>query len=64
MSDFSPDLVTGGYAKTKAEATQLVLDASRQGLPSVVVHPWITIKFWLLLSAKRGFSVSNLQTSP
>lgn len=36
---FSPDLVTGGYAKTKAEATQLVLDASRQGLPSVVVHP-------------------------
>lgn len=37
--NFSPDLVTGGYAKTKAEATQLVLDAARQGLPAVVVHP-------------------------
>lgn len=36
---FSPDLVTGGYAKTKAEATQLVLDAAAQGFPAVVVHP-------------------------
>ena len=29
----------GGYAKTKAEATQAVLDASANGLPAVVVHP-------------------------
>lgn len=36
---FSPDLVTGCYAKTKAEATQLVLDAAGQGFPAVVVHP-------------------------
>lgn len=36
---FSPSLVRGGYAKTKAEATQLVLDASDQGFPAVVVHP-------------------------
>lgn len=37
---FSPDWVVGGYAKTKAEATQLVLDAVRQtGLDAVVVHP-------------------------
>lgn len=36
---FSPDLVAGGYAKTKAEATQLVLDAAGEGFPAVVVHP-------------------------
>lgn len=36
---FSPDLVTGGYAKTKAEATQLVLDEAAWGFPAVVVHP-------------------------
>lgn len=36
---FSFDLVTGGYAKTKAEATQLVLDAAGQGFPAVIVHP-------------------------
>lgn len=36
---FSPDLVTGGYAKTKTEATQLVLDEAAQGFPAVVVHP-------------------------
>ena len=36
---FSPQQVTGGYAKTKAEATQAVLDAAAQGLDSVVVHP-------------------------
>lgn len=36
---FSPDLVTGGYAKTKAEATRLVLDAAARGFPAVVVHP-------------------------
>ena len=36
---FSPDKVMGGYAKTKAEATQAVLDAVKQGLSAVVVHP-------------------------
>lgn len=36
---FSPDKVVGGYAKTKAEATQLVLDAAKTGLDAVVVHP-------------------------
>jgi len=36
---FSPEWVTGGYAKTKAEATRLVLDAAAQGFPAVVVHP-------------------------
>ncbi len=36
---FSSDLVSGGYAKTKAEATQAVLDAAHMGLPAVVVHP-------------------------
>mgnify|MGYP001075919511 CR=1 FL=1 len=36
---FSPELVVGGYAKTKAEATQAVLDAVERGLDAVVVHP-------------------------
>ena len=36
---FSPELVKGGYAKTKAEATRLVLDAAKAGFPAVVVHP-------------------------
>lgn len=36
---FSPEDVTGMYAKTKAEATELVLDAVREGLDAVVVHP-------------------------
>lgn len=36
---FSPAWVTGGYAKTKAAATQLVLDAAAAGLDAVVVHP-------------------------
>lgn len=39
VSSFSPDLVVGGYAKTKAEATQAVLDAVDSGLDAVVVHP-------------------------
>lgn len=38
VSHFSPDDVVGGYAKTKAEATQLVLDAVGRGLDAVVVH--------------------------
>lgn len=36
---FDPKLVVGGYAKTKAEATQAVLNAAEDGLPAVVVHP-------------------------
>ena len=36
---FSPELVLGGYAKTKAEATQAVLDAVKYGLDAVVIHP-------------------------
>ena len=36
---FSPKEVEGGYAKTKAEATQAVLDLVDQGLDAVVVHP-------------------------
>ena len=39
VSRFSPDEVVGGYAKTKAEATQAVLDAAQAGLDAVVVHP-------------------------
>lgn len=39
VSHFSADEVVGGYAKTKAEATQAVLDAARNGLDAVVVHP-------------------------
>lgn len=36
---FSPDWVEGAYSKTKAEATQRVLDTARAGLDAVVVHP-------------------------
>ncbi len=36
---FSPDAVVGGYAKTKAEAAQAVLDAAAGGFPAVIVHP-------------------------
>lgn len=36
---FLPEMVKGLYAKTKAEATQDVLNAARQGLDAVVVHP-------------------------
>lgn len=39
ITKFSSDAVVGGYAKTKAEATQAVLDAAAYGLPAVVVHP-------------------------
>lgn len=40
VQQFSPAQVEGGYAKTKAEATQYVLDAVRKnGLPAVVLHP-------------------------
>lgn len=36
---FTPENVTGGYAKTKAEATEAVLEAAKDGLDAVVVHP-------------------------
>jgi len=36
---FHPHLVRGLYAKTKAQATQIVLDAVSEGLNAVVVHP-------------------------
>lgn len=36
---FSPELVVGGYAKTKAEATQAVLTAAGEGFPAIVVQP-------------------------
>ena len=36
---FSADQVVGDYAKTKAEASQIVLDAVHNGLDAVVVHP-------------------------
>lgn len=35
----SPDLVEGGYAKTKAVAANLVFDAASQGLNACVVYP-------------------------
>lgn len=38
-SCFSPDTVVGTYAKTKAAATKAVLDAGKDGLDVVVVHP-------------------------
>jgi len=36
---FSPDAVFGGYARTKAEAAQAVLEAARDGLDAVTVFP-------------------------
>lgn len=39
VSSFSKDKVIGGYASTKAEASQAVLNAVREGLDAVIVHP-------------------------
>lgn len=36
---FSKEWVTGGYAATKAEASQTVLNAVKNGLKAVIVHP-------------------------
>lgn len=36
---FDKDLVYGIYSKTKAEATQYVLDAVQRGLDATIVHP-------------------------
>lgn len=39
VSCFEPDAVRGLYAKTKAAASQIVLDAAARGLDAVIVHP-------------------------
>lgn len=39
VGEFMPEQVFGEYARTKAAATALVLQASREGLDAVVVHP-------------------------
>ncbi len=39
IDHFDPDNVHGFYAKTKALATQHVMDAAKDGLDAVVVHP-------------------------
>lgn len=39
IDHFDPEAVSGGYAKTKAAATQAVLYAAQTGVPAVVVHP-------------------------
>lgn len=39
INDFNPDDVVGLYAKTKAEATKIVLNSVKDGVPAVIVHP-------------------------
>jgi len=39
VDHFSPDNVIGLYAKTKAEATQCVLDYAKRGFSASVIHP-------------------------
>ncbi len=39
VNGFTPDAVIGLYAKTKAMATQIVLDAAKDGLDATVVQP-------------------------
>lgn len=39
ISHFDPGQVVGLYAKTKSEATQIVLNAAAEGLDASVVHP-------------------------
>lgn len=39
IDSFSPERVIGYYAKTKAEATQNVLDSTKKGLDTIIVHP-------------------------
>lgn len=39
VKSFSKDKVVGAYAKTKAEATQAVMDAVAKGMDALVVHP-------------------------
>lgn len=37
--EFSPDTVHGTYAKTKAQASRLVLESARAGLDCCIIHP-------------------------
>jgi len=39
VDGFQPEAVIGLYAKTKAAATQIVLDAAKDGLDATVIHP-------------------------
>ena len=39
VNSFREDEVIGLYAKTKAQATQIVLDAAKNGLDATIVHP-------------------------
>ncbi len=39
VDGFQPESVIGLYAKTKAAATQIVLDAAKDGLDATVIHP-------------------------
>lgn len=39
VKKFNPEEVEGLYARTKAEATQAVMDAAEEGLNACVVHP-------------------------
>ena len=39
VEGFQPESVIGLYAKTKAAATQIVLDAARSGLDATIIHP-------------------------
>lgn len=39
VSSFPKEEVEGAYAATKAEATQIVMDAAKSGLDAVIVHP-------------------------
>lgn len=39
VSSFSKEDVIGAYASTKAEATQAVMDAAKEGLDAIIVHP-------------------------
>lgn len=39
VSSFDPSNVIGGYAKTKAMSSQLVLDEVKEGLDAIIVHP-------------------------
>lgn len=39
VSEFNPKLVHGLYAKTKAAASQIVINATKKGLNASIVHP-------------------------
>ncbi len=39
INDFDPNLVQGAYAKTKAIATQYVLNKVKEGLNAIIIHP-------------------------